>query len=116
MIDLTLPIKTISELNARHHWAVKNRRKHAQRLEVGMELYKALNGRQVELPCTIKLTRIGPRRLDSDNLASSFKFIRDAIADRLGVNDGDERINFEYDQVAIGKFQYAIRIQITSPT
>lgn len=115
MIDLTLPIKTISEANVRHHWATMRRRKIAQQQEVDAELHKALSGRGVQLPCVVTFTRIGPRKLDDDNLRSSFKGIRDSVARRIGVDDGDERIRFEYQQEPVGKHQYAIRIQIDSP-
>lgn len=41
-----------------------------------------------------------PRRLDSDNLATSMKALQDAIADYLGIDDGDEdRIRWEYGQI-----------------
>ena len=39
-------------------------------------------------PIVVTITRLGPRALDSDNLASSGKHVRDAIATWLGVDDG----------------------------
>ena len=36
------------------------------------------------------------RELDDDNLRGSLKPLRDAIADTLGIDDGDKRIRFEY--------------------
>lgn len=51
------------------------------------------------LPCLVTITRLGPRTLDDDNLAGSAKAIRDSIAARLGVDDGDTaRIQFRYAQ------------------
>ena len=58
----------------------------------------------IPLPCHIKLTRIGKRYLDSDNLPMSMKYIRDAIADQIfpglapGQADNDERLSWEYNQ------------------
>lgn len=46
----------------------------------------------------VTLTRLGPRKLDSDNLAGSFKAIRDGVADALGIDDGSELIQWEYRQ------------------
>jgi hypothetical protein len=46
----------------------------------------------------VTITRIAPRELDSDNLASCAKGIRDGVADALRVDDGDERIRWTYKQ------------------
>jgi hypothetical protein len=48
---------------------------------------------------TIELVRCGSRSLDSDNLASSFKGLRDSIAESLDVDDGDARLEWRYSQV-----------------
>ena len=70
-------------------------------------------------PCEITLTRIGKRAMDSDNLAASLKYVRDAIAEHIfdrqkklapGRADGDERIEWIYKQ-EVGS-EYAVRIQI----
>lgn len=115
-LQFDAPIRTVSEANKsnREHWGSKSRRRIAQQQEVDVMLLNALRGRKVQLPCVVKLTRVGPKSLDSDNLASAFKAIRDAIARRLGVDDGDKRIKFEYDQIAIGFREYNIRVEITS--
>lgn len=108
------PIKTISEANCRDHWAVKSRRRKAQQAEVDAMLLNALRGRKMALPCVVRLTRVAPKVLDSDNLASAFKAARDAIARRLGIDDGDPRIKFEYEQTAIGRHEYNVVVEIRS--
>ena len=61
----------------------------------------------------ITLTRIAPRPLDSDNLARSFKAIRDGIADALKINDGSKRLTWNYEQRKGSKpKQYAVQIEI----
>jgi len=45
------------------------------------------------------IVRFGRRILDDDNLAGGNKPLRDCIAERLGINDGDSRIEWEYRQV-----------------
>jgi hypothetical protein len=68
------------------------------------------------LPCHIVLTRIGKKKLDSDNLPMSMKWVRDAVADQLipgllpGRADDDSRITWDYAQ-EIAK-EYAVRIEI----
>lgn len=47
----------------------------------------------------VSLVRYGSRELDSDNLAGSFKQVRDLIAEWIGIDDGDKRISWHYGQV-----------------
>ena len=49
-------------------------------------------------PVTITMTRIAPRTLDDDNLASGFKATRDGIADWLGIDDGSKRLRWVCEQ------------------
>lgn len=106
------PIKVISEANCRDHWRVKSDRRKKQQREIDAMLLNALQGRKVELPCSVKLTRVGPKILDGDNLQSAFKATRDAIARRLGIDDGDPRIKFEYNQTPIGERSYNVIVEI----
>ncbi len=64
-------------------------------------------------PYAVKITRLAPRFLDSDdNLNISAKHIRDGIADALGVNDGDKtKINFSYEQEK--SELYGVRVEIS---
>lgn len=58
----------------------------------------------------VRLVRIGKRRMDSDGLAISFKGIRDGLADAMGLDDGDPRIDWQYGQ-EIGK-EYGVLVII----
>lgn len=50
-------------------------------------------------PVVVRLTRIGPRKLDSDNVAGACKAVRDGVADWLDVDDGDEtKVRWVYAQ------------------
>lgn len=114
-LDFQCLVKTVSEANQREHWAVKNERKNAQQLEVSTVLHNNLLNRKVRLPCVVKLTRIGPRALDTDNLAGAMKHVQDAIARKLGVDDGDtEKVRWEYSQMPIRIREYAVKVSITS--
>lgn len=81
----------MSEANQREHWAAKNRRKKSQQAAVILTL-RPLG--VPHPPLDVFLTRIAPKRLDSDNLAGSMKHIRDAIARWLGVDDGDDSVRY----------------------
>lgn len=118
IMKIKLPIKTVSEANLnREHWAKKHRRHKLQKEAIKL----CCTGRITPdlLPCTIKLTRIAPRFLDShDNLPCSFKFILDSLAALLvpgkanGQADSDKRIQVIYDQIKGVPHEYAIEIEI----
>ena len=60
----------------------------------------------------MRLTRIGPRRLDSDNLAAALKHVRDGVADALGMDDGDPRLVWLYGQRRGKPGEYAVLVEI----
>ena len=104
---LAIPMKLPSVANQRIHWATKARQVKAQRQAVEfawltmadrytweIRFDRFLQGSGIE----VTLTRIAPRALDSDNLASAFKAIRDEVAKRLWVNDNDPRVTWSYGQ------------------
>jgi hypothetical protein len=117
-IDFAVPnCKTVSEMNAREHWHIRHRRKQDQQEAVAIAMYSALRGRKIQLPCVVKLTRIGPKKLDSDNLAGALKFCQDQIARQLGVDDGDEsKVTWHHYQMPTGSRDYAVKVEIASST
>jgi hypothetical protein len=111
-LQFSMPgVRVTSEANLREHWAKRFKRKKHQQAETHLAWTLAAPGR-ISLPCVVRLTRIGSRRLDSDNLAGGFKHIRDAIAKAIGIDDGSELIRFEYQQEAIGKREYAVKVEV----
>jgi hypothetical protein len=52
-------------------------------------------------PSRVVVCLVGYRRriLDDDNFVGASKWLRDAIAESLGVDDGDKRLRWEYSQV-----------------
>ncbi len=110
-MKFVLPIRLVSEANLRTHWRAKAKRAKWQR---GVS---ALHGRMgllhlMKPPLLITLTRIGPRKWDSDNLAISCKAVRDGIADALGIDDGDERLEWKYAQRKGKPKEYAVEVEI----
>lgn len=49
-------------------------------------------------PHTIRLTRLGAGRMDSDNLIAAFKAIRDAVAKHCGFDDRNPTVHWVYGQ------------------
>lgn len=91
-----IPVRTVSEANAHQHWRVRQRRAKLQRRQVWLHLFPLLRGRGK--PVRVRLTRLSPRKLDSDNLAGAFKHVRDEIAGILGFDDRDDAVTWEYGQ------------------
>lgn len=95
MIKVLVPIRTVSELNARTHWSVRARRAKVHRTSTRWALMACGPG---QLPCKVTLTRIGRRDMDGDNLQGSLKAARDGVADWLRASDSDPRITWVYAQ------------------
>lgn len=112
VLCVLVPVHIESEANRREHW-----RRVAARKSEHLEWARlALAGTLaiVDPPCTITLTRIAPRDLDDDNLASGFKAVRDGVADWLGIDDGDKRLTWRYAQRRGKPKEYAAEIVIES--
>lgn len=104
---LAIPMKLPSVANQRIFWATKARQVKAQRQALAFAWLShadrfAWAARFAGFLCgpgiEVTLTRVAPRALDSDNLASAFKAIRDEVAAKLGVNDNDPRVTWSYGQ------------------
>jgi hypothetical protein len=99
VICVRLGLHIVSEANRREHWATKAHRVRWHRKCAAASLYGVCTiGAPVTPPATITLTRIAPRKLDSDNLAGGFKAARDGVADWLHMDDGDEQLTWVYAQ------------------
>jgi len=79
------------------------------RSKVGWHLL-TLGRRRPALPCQVTITRLAPRRYDSDNMVHAGKHVRDEIAEWLGVDDRhDDRVLYLYRQ----EFSREYRVRIT---
>jgi hypothetical protein len=108
-VKLEVPIRVESNANLREHWSARARRAKAQRETVAWCLRMTT---LPDVPCTVKLTRIAPRMLDSDNAICGMKHVRDAVAAWLLVDDADPRVRYEYAQEKGQPGEYACRIEI----
>lgn len=106
----TIPLQLPSLANTRMHWRAMANLKKRQRAATALCMCQA--GPVPPSPLLVTLTRVGPRRLDDDNLASACKYVRDAIAARVGIDDGSAEYTWRYEQ-RIGKV-YAVEVEITS--
>jgi hypothetical protein len=98
-ITLTLACRVVSEANRRDHWSVARRRK-----EIQFEaLTKALRGAELlnhvpPPPLVVMWVHVGKAMMDDDNLRRAFKGLWDSPARWIGLDDGDERVRWDYGQ------------------
>ncbi len=107
-----LPIKLECATNKREHWSKVTDRKKMQRQLAMFSTYDICARIHLDKNSSliVAITRIGIRKMDSDNLATSAKYVRDGIADALGIDDGDSRIEWVYKQ-EIGR-AYGCKVEI----
>lgn len=101
MLSVEVPIKTVSELNRREHWASRARRVKAQRAATMLALRCSRedpSDYKLAMKIRVLLVRIGPRRLDGDNLQGALKAVRDAVAEWVGIDDGNDWYEWVYAQ------------------
>lgn len=137
-MEWTLPLRLVSGANAREHHHARARRMREQRSAAGIATvqHAGPSWGRTEWYCpphtprsrpkpyvrvvphpgsprgllSVLITRLGPRKLDSDNLAISAKAVRDGIAQALGVDDGDETaVHWDYAQE---RGAYGVRVRI----
>jgi len=110
--EVSLPIKTESVLH--EHWTLTKKRYDKQKKWV-WAVFKR-DRPSFNLPCVVRLKRIGKRKMNCDNLIASFKWIRDAVADQIipglkpGRADDGPEILWQYQQ-CLGD-QYSVEISI----
>lgn len=119
VIAFTIPLRTVSAANMREHWAAKAKRVKRER---DATVFASLCGGSKTwarplLPCVVTLTRRGGQQLDGDNLQSSLKAVRDALAGVLGVDDADVRVRWVYQQrlarrLGRGRVDWAVEVEI----
>lgn len=101
-----LPLRTVSEMNVRTHWATR-----AKRMKTARRTAAALCP-TASLPCVVTMTRHSAGTLDDDNLRSALKAVRDGIADRLGVDDASPAVQWRYEQAACKRGTYGVSVEI----
>lgn len=106
-----IPIKTVSEANTYGHWSKRAKRAKAQREAAYLSFTKA---ELPALPSVVTLIRVAPRTLDDDNLRGALKACRDGIADRLGVDDADPRVEWRYAQEKGEPKEFGVVVEIES--
>lgn len=112
---VTLPIVVRSAANLHESPFVRHRRAKAERGGV-LTAFRALIGIvpptvPLGYALNVRMTRLGGRKLDDDNLLGAFKAVRDGVADWFGVDDGDPVWTWDTTQLPGGDAGIEIRIR-----
>jgi hypothetical protein len=90
-------VKLKNPLNSRQKWEAVSFPARRARASVSSHLTAFRFPK--DLPCTIRMTRYGPRLMDEGcGNNAALKPVRDGTADYFGVKDNDPRIKWEYAQ------------------
>lgn len=108
MIRFVIPGDAPSTANLRDHYMVRAKRTKAQRAKVARLMPAWKEGPLL----VIRLTRVAPRHLDTDNLAAALKGHRDAVAAKLRIDDATPLVRWEYDQ---RKGESAVEVFVMEP-
>lgn len=97
-ITQTFFFRTRTPGNSRRHWRKDAREAKEQRTAVANRLRYVPEGLP-PFPVEVRLVRISARRLDQQNMPGAMKHVIDGVADAYGIDDGDPRWRFVYDQI-----------------
>jgi hypothetical protein len=108
---VSLPLRLVSTLNRREHHMARARRVAAERGPAMLVTRMALPWpRPLEGSFHVELIRIGPKKLDGDNLQGACKAVRDGVAEALEIDDGSDRLTWVYGQE---RGAYGVRITVS---
>lgn len=106
-----VPLRLGRGLNDRLHWAKRASKVKQERLTVAWAL-KLAKAQPPALPAVVTIIRASPSKIpmDLDNLAGACKGVRDQLAEWIGVDDGDARVTWKYDQRVSKQWEVAVII------
>lgn len=110
-----VPIETVSEANQRGWWKLKEKRRKAQ-IEAGfLHIVQHISPAMRKRILTVQLHRIGPRKLDKDNLAGALKYVQDGVASAIGIDDGNDDV-YQWPTQETAPWLYGVRVRLTFDT
>lgn len=119
-ICVTIPIKTVSRLNAGGSMKSRISRPKREREATALALMGIEPGMFAELArgCIVRMSRLSASELDDDNLSGALKSVRDQVAiallgGRVGQFDNDRRIKWVYDQIKAPRGVYGVIVTAT---
>lgn len=120
MFLVNVPIRIISEPNVPLHWAKRRKMHKSHETCVNTFFSRHIDFSKIKLPIRFTLTRVGPRKLDDDNLIASLKHVRDHLTSKVfpekarGQGDGGTEIQWAYSQEKGPPKTYGLKIKLES--
>ena len=113
MIEVVIPLKTQNEANSRDTaWRGRHRRSKNAHRAVALVMSQ-FDPKSVKLPAVVRLTRMSFGELDDDGLRSAMKYVRDAVALWIGIDDKDVvSVMYQYAQGFAPRKTYAVKIEV----
>lgn len=113
-LTVVVPVATKGTLNSREHWAARARRVKGERGATILTLWRLSTcppaGIRDVSRVRVTLTRVNGGKMDTDNLCSALKGVRDEVASGwFGWDDADPRFEWVYAQEP-GRGPAAVRI------
>lgn len=99
-IRVFVPGAPKSTANLREHWTQRHKRNKNMQAKVRLKLNVKV--REIRPVVLVVLQRKGKVWLDSDNLVSSMKDVRDAVAKTLRIDDGSPLVDWRCTQQLCG--------------
>lgn len=116
IVCVYLSIATTSALNERGSTKWKGKRDARVRGKVAHELVELFEAHGLKRrKCTIVLTRVSAGVLDSDNIWSSQKRVRDGVSDAIEIDDGDAAVTWVVDQIKAPKDISGVYVEAYEP-
>lgn len=112
-----MPVVLVSEPNKREHWSriAKRRKEHRGWTRLA---WKAAGYAPPPPPYVVTFRRIytaPAKKMDlHDNMRTSLKAICDEVCACLGIDDGDDRIDFVYEQVEVETGDNHVEVSVLS--
>lgn len=106
MKSVVLPLRTLGPNGSHGHWRTLARRRKRER--TAARLCMPFH----QLPAVVRLVRLSAGELDDDNLRFALKGVRDGVADRLGIDDDDPHVQWDYGQETCRRGEFGVRIEI----
>lgn len=111
-----MPVVLVSAPNKREHWGEKAARAKRHR-KCARIAWTAAGYAAPPPPYVVTLRRLytaPAKKMDGDNYQASLKAIRDEVATCLGIDDGDARIDFVYEQVEVETGDNHVEVSVLS--
>jgi hypothetical protein len=112
-LTVFLPLRTVSLTNQREHWSKRSKRANTHR-NITAAKCRFAGAASLAPPLRVELVRCAPRILDDDNICGALKNVRDGVADALGIDDGDSRVEWAYAQEKTTKAATGVRVRISN--